>query len=239
MTPATPQGLVNRDQRLLQGQKARQRCNARTCHARIRQQAATQIIPDPKVLRYFEFGDRSFLFVCRVSGRTLMDAWVSLSAEWRRYYIGAIVQVCKEAAAWKGDALAGVDGQCIPERYLTKIGGVKDFSPESLQRICRGLGMDCANYVFYHADLGPGNIIVEDVPKLGTIGIIDWEVAGFFPWGWIRTKFRLCSGMDFEPEVTDHPDVADETCCWRREVQRLLGAHGLEDFSGEWMDWWW
>ncbi len=33
--------------------------------------------------------------------------------------------------------------------------------------------MDCSSFGFYHCDLGPGNIIVND-----RIGILDWETAG-------------------------------------------------------------
>ncbi|KAJ5535716.1 hypothetical protein N7513_008902 [Penicillium frequentans] len=39
----------------------------------------------------------------------------------------------------------------------------------------------------------PGNVIDMDVPETG---IIDWEITGFFPRGWIRTNFRMSSGID-------------------------------------------
>lgn len=45
------------------------------------------------------------------------------------------------------------------------------------------MGMACSKFVFYHADLGPGNIIVEDIPETGTIDVIDWELASYFPKG--------------------------------------------------------
>lgn len=41
------------------------------------------------------------------------------------------------------------------------------------------LGMDCSDLMLHHCDLGPQNIIVELTTK--TIGIIDWEMAGFVP----------------------------------------------------------
>jgi predicted unusual protein kinase regulating ubiquinone biosynthesis (AarF/ABC1/UbiB family) len=41
--------------------------------------------------------------------------------------------------------------------------------------------MDCLNFVFTHADLGPTNIIVEDELNLGKVEIIDFEIAGYFP----------------------------------------------------------
>jgi predicted unusual protein kinase regulating ubiquinone biosynthesis (AarF/ABC1/UbiB family) len=35
--------------------------------------------------------------------------------------------------------------------------------------------MDCSSFAFFHADLGPTNIIVEDNLMLGRVGIIDFE----------------------------------------------------------------
>jgi hypothetical protein len=40
--------------------------------------------------------------------------------------------------------------------------------------------MDCLNRVFNHADLGPTNIIVEDQPNSGKVGIIDFELPVTF-----------------------------------------------------------
>jgi thiamine kinase-like enzyme len=100
--------------------------------------------------------------------------------------VDAVVNICKEMAQWKGEHMKGVDGQNIPEDYLT---GNGDFG--DLERTCRALGMGCTQFVFYHADLGPTNIIVEDQPSSGRVALIDFEIAGFFPTGWIRTKFRV------------------------------------------------
>jgi hypothetical protein len=83
----------------------------------------------------------------------------------------------------------------------------------------------------YNTTKGPGNIIVEDVPKVGSVGIIDWEIAGYYPRGWIRTKFRICSGLDI-------PNPVKEQHWWRWEVQKSLGEHGFEDYSEKWGSWW-
>lgn len=39
------------------------------------------------------------------------------------------------------------------------------------------LGMDCSGFDFYHSDLGPGDIIMEDIPVTESVGIINWEVS--------------------------------------------------------------
>ncbi|KAJ5252554.1 hypothetical protein N7489_002964 [Penicillium chrysogenum] len=187
----------------------------------------------PSILHQAEDNSRSYLFLGRVPGRTLADAWPTLDETWKHYYVEAVVKVCETLEGWKGHALGGVDGKGIPEEYLVKLGaGTKDFRPEKLTEVCQLMGMDCSTFVFYHADLGPGNIIVEDVPKAGTVGIIDWEIAGYFPRGWIRTKFRISSGLDLP-----NPGV-NESYWWRSEVQKLLEKHGFEDHVAEWQSWW-
>lgn len=88
--------------------------------------------------------------------------------------------------------------------------------------------MDCSSFVFYHCDLGPGNILIG--PQ-GSIGIIDWETAGFVPREWIRTKFRISGGMDLP--------LADETARtdWRRRVSEKLESLGFQDVAGGWQSW--
>ncbi|KFX95689.1 hypothetical protein V490_03713 [Pseudogymnoascus sp. VKM F-3557] len=185
----------------------------------------------PKAL-YHAFGtDRSYLFLQRVPGRTVDAAWPSLNDYWRRHYVQAVADVCKEMAEWKSPKLGGVDGQSIPERYLLKPSAAEDFSSANLQSACEAMGMDCSQFVFSHADIGPTNIIVEDTPNSGKVGIIDFEIAGYFPRSWIRTKFRISGGMDLSTSASDEPHW------WRAEVQRALGADGFEDVVEAWEEW--
>jgi hypothetical protein len=77
--------------------------------------------------------------------------------------------------------------------------------------------------------MGPTNIIVEDKPNTGAIGVIDFEVAGYLPRDWVRTKFRLSPGMNLSDK--DNPT-------WlRSEVQKLLGKEGFKDFSSAYISW--
>ncbi|KAF2189929.1 hypothetical protein K469DRAFT_701210 [Zopfia rhizophila CBS 207.26] len=182
----------------------------------------------PRVIHHAFGKDRSYLFLQRLPGRTLDKAWPSLNEQWRLHYVNAVVNICKEMAEWKGHRFGGVDNQNIPEFYLQPP-GTDNFS--SLQATCEAIGMDCSSFVFYHADLGPTNIIVEDDPKSGRVGIIDFEISGYFPRGWIRTKFRLSPGMDLSASATSTPTW------WRSEVQKALGANGFEDYSKSYMEW--
>lgn len=185
----------------------------------------------PNILHQAEQDGRSYLFLSRVPGRILANAWPTLDEKWKRHYVNAVVKVCETLESWKGDRIAGVDGRSIPEQYLVKYGADYNYDTENLRQACESMGMDCSEFVFYHADLGPGNIIVEDIPETGSVGIIDWEIAGYFPRGWIRTKFLISSGLDL-------PSSVEDKHWWRWEVQEALGRRGFEDFSNEWESWW-
>jgi hypothetical protein len=215
-------------------------CKVKLCEAGITPEAITLAFvhnqrPDfeiPKVLHETEHNGRSYLFLSRVQGRTLGDAWPTLDEQWRHHYMNTIVDVCKFLGRRERDMLCGVDGKNALEPLLVKYGAEEDYSPGNLQKGCESMGMDCSKFVFYHADLGPGNIIVEDVPKTGSVGIIDWELAGYFPRGWIRTKFRISRGLNLPDSATDNPTE------WRAGVQELLGDHGFEHYTSQWVSWW-
>ncbi|KAJ5543198.1 hypothetical protein N7535_005627 [Penicillium sp. DV-2018c] len=170
----------------------------------------------PKVFHQTEDNDRSYLFLSRVPGRTLADAWPTLDGKWRDHYMNAVVRICEFLASREGDTLCGVDGKNVLEPWLIKYGLEKDYSPYNLQQGCEALG----------------NIIVEDIPTVGSVGIIDWEVAGFFPRGWVRTKFRISGGLNLPDSATDIPQE------WRSGVQKLLGAQGFEDYTSQFVSWW-
>ncbi|KAF1994038.1 hypothetical protein P154DRAFT_586953 [Amniculicola lignicola CBS 123094] len=135
-------------------------------------------------------------------------------------------------AEWKGDNFGGVDGGNIPERHLIKSGAHKDFSYKNLLAGCSALGMDCSAFVFAHLELGPANLIVEKKARLGTIGVIDFEVAGYVPREWIRTKFRISSVLNLSSSSTTDPYL------WRKQVQECLGKVGFPDVTISWCSWW-
>jgi predicted unusual protein kinase regulating ubiquinone biosynthesis (AarF/ABC1/UbiB family) len=89
--------------------------------------------------------------------------------------------------------------------------------------------MDCSDLVFYHADMGPTNIIVEDEPKTEALGVIDFEIAGYLPRDWVRTEFRVSSGMNLSD--------SDDPTWLRSEIQKLLGKEDFRDFASAYMSW--
>ncbi|KAK3333073.1 hypothetical protein B0T19DRAFT_417073 [Cercophora scortea] len=182
----------------------------------------------PRALHHAEFDGRYYLIVSRVSGRTLQDAWPSMNEPTRQHYVSLVAQICDTMATWKGNLIAGVDGRHLPERRWTSDCDVPyNFEPPYLVELLKSMGMDTsASPVFYHTDLGPGNILVE--PEKRSIAIIDWETAGYVTREWVRTKFLLSSGMDFATEDWS-PDPS-----WRFADAARLGEMGYADACEGW-----
>ncbi|KAH7302883.1 kinase-like domain-containing protein [Stachybotrys elegans] len=179
----------------------------------------------PKVLHYTEHDGRYYIILSRVPGQTLDSLWVNLSEPMRHHYAERVVDICKELAVPADrSSISGVDGNTLSERYLC--GRKVDCSPHNLRKACQELTMDCSALVFYHCDLGPSNILVD--PANGSIGIIDWETAGFVPVEWIMTKFRVSSGMNLS-----NGDELD----WRRRVINRMRELGFTDVVEHFVRW--
>ncbi len=172
----------------------------------------------PRVLYHGEWDGKYYQVLSRVPGMTLTEAWPAMDEELRQYYIGRVAEVCRELAEWKGEKVCGVDGRDLSEFYIAR--KEPELDPTGMRESCVAMGMDVGELVFYHCDLGPGNVIVDLETK--GMGIIDWEIAGYVPREWVRTKFHVSSGMDF-PNVKDEDARSD----WRRFVARKLDAMGF------------
>jgi thiamine kinase-like enzyme len=108
-------------------------------------------------------------------GATLSEAWPSMDESTKEYYVSRIAGIWKELSAWTGNGIHDVDGRNLSDLYLTPLHGVEDMSPRNLLGNCANLRMDCSLFVFYHCDLGPGNIIVN--PGRRSLAVVDWEMA--------------------------------------------------------------
>ncbi|AEO60408.1 hypothetical protein MYCTH_2120439 [Thermothelomyces thermophilus ATCC 42464] len=183
----------------------------------------------PNVIHHVQSKDRYFIIQSRIPGKTLAEAWPSMDESTKEYYVSRIAGICTELAAWTGDGIHGVDGRNLSDLYLTPLHGIEDMSPQNLLRNCANFGMDCSQFVFYHCDLGPGNIIID--PGERSFGVVDWEMAGFVPREWIRTKVRVSSGLDL------HGDDDESRQDWRRRLQGRLGQDGFPEIADRWMDW--
>ncbi|KAG8408401.1 hypothetical protein J3459_017812 [Metarhizium acridum] len=192
-------------------------------HERRREQDWSFSIPN--VIHHAEYDGRYYIFLGRVRGQTIDSIWETLDESKRQQYAERIGDACVEMAKYTGNGMmSGVDGNALAELYLRK--KASDCSPQNLQESCDDLKMDCSTLVFNHCDLGPTNVLVD--LDTGRISIIDWEIAGFVPVEWIRTKFRVSSGMNLSSG-----DEVD----WRRRVQDDLGKKGYTDVADGFMAW--
>lgn len=182
----------------------------------------------PEVYFHFEIGSQYFLVASRVPGQLLEEAWPNMNETLRKSYVRKVANVCNQLTSWKHDSICGVDGHQLLERYLVRgnSNAADALSPQQLLKNCTEMCMDVSEFVFYHCDLGPTNILVDI--STGSLSIIDWELAGYVPIEWVRTKFRLSAGMDFNYGTEESKKD------WRRRVAMQLGEMGYRDVVDAW-----
>lgn len=192
--------------------------------------------PIPRVLFHAEFGGRYYLVTSRVSGQTLETAWPTITESTKQFCVDRLVEICKELACYggKGTTICGIDGKYLNENWMSPPGRV-DQSPQAQLICCSEVGMDYSDLVLSHNDMGPYNVIVN-LARLDndSVGVIDWEMAGFVPRDWIRTKFRICHAMDLDFPGHDSERMS-ERLEWRRRVQLKLEQEGFQDVSQAYM----
>ncbi|OCL15274.1 hypothetical protein AOQ84DRAFT_384138 [Glonium stellatum] len=57
---------------------------------------------------------------------------------------------------------------------------------------------------------------VEDEPQTGQISLIDFELAGFFPKAWIRTKLKASWAFDLNESTNLDPKL------YRHQMEKML-----------------
>ena len=73
---------------------------------------------------------------------------------------------------------------------------------------------------FYHADLGPDNIVVSDNGHIKAI--LDWESAGFYPKFWIASKLVVSLAFNLNPTEETKKGA------WRELLGSMLKKQGYE-----------
>ncbi|KAF2249616.1 hypothetical protein BU26DRAFT_286842 [Trematosphaeria pertusa] len=219
----------------------------------------------PRVIHSFNTAENyAVLIMTRVAGRTLASMWKEMSEGAREACAKAVVAAIEEMMGWESDFLGGVNGKGIQEPFLVRGSSLgRDdsmYNPLAMHKFCEQVGMGMQPpFVFYHADLGPTNVLVLDgtdtasTPSSSTdssstntfnspkaaIGIIDFEVAGFLPKDWIMTKFCVTGGMDLSFEDDDKVEGQDPVW-WRMKVATgVRDKLGLRQVAHEWAKWKW
>jgi hypothetical protein len=174
----------------------------------------------PEVLYHGEWDGRYYIITSEVPGRSLQQAWWSMSEEEKEICVSSVTTICKDLATWHAPTISGVDGNPLDDPLLLSKHENPEFSCEAIRNHCIHLGMDCSTFVFYHCDLNPGNVIWDAMTK--SIGIIDWETAGFVPKEWIRTKMGKAGAM-----ILDHDDGDVDQWEWFHRLDQSMQDEGF------------
>ncbi|KAI9056181.1 hypothetical protein LZ554_001109 [Drepanopeziza brunnea f. sp. 'monogermtubi'] len=151
--------------------------------------------------------NRSFLILKRVEGQTLQEAWPQLSLLQKCGIAGQVATYCSTLSSTTSPLFESATHRGVLEPFLALDAEPdhpswkpRPLGPFSLAEFTSHLSRrsDAHRYDigtlfhFYHADLGPGNIMVRDGK---VVGILDWESAGFYPRYWIALKPKLSAGF--------------------------------------------
>ena len=194
-------------------------------------------IPVPEVVYSWVDHDwtRSFLILRRVGGQTLRNAWPQLSLPQKSQTASQIAKCCSKLAGITSSTFEGATHRGVLEPFLTMAAepshpswkprplgpfSVKDFN----SYLSRQLTIHCPDIRpslhFYHADLGPGNIMVSEEGNVE--GILDWESAGFYPRSWIASKPMLSAGFYLNSGEGTKREA------WRDLLGSMLKKEGFE-----------
>ncbi|KAJ0421477.1 kinase-like domain-containing protein [Aspergillus carlsbadensis] len=180
-------------------------------------------IPVPTVVDSWEEGGRALIFMKRVPGVPLIEAWPSLSTPEKEHIARQTADYLLQLRELQCDKMQALGGHPIYSNFLFKNKvknmerGLKDAVPQAARRRLRDRMPPAAPYTFTHNDLTNVNIMVQNA---SLAGIIDWEMAGFFPVWWEY----VCTSV---PDSEEH-----------KEWKTLLRSH-MPDHSAArefWLD---
>jgi hypothetical protein len=186
--------------------------------------------------------DRTFLITKRMSGTPLHLTWEQLSLSQMRKLAEEVTDAILKLAAITSPRFETISGKAVQESWLRqdapeshpswKPYPLGPFSLEEMREYLARISSMPApfideDFLFYHADLGPSNIMVAEDGTLS--GIIDWEQAAYFPKFWLATKtatgaFSLGRGLD-------------DPWLWGTCLARALHFRGYKRNLKEYYDW--
>ena len=187
----------------------------------------------PTVLFYMEEAGKTYLIEPYVHGTRLNEGWWTMSEEAKEHVVTRVGEICAELKTFQSSSLTNSD-----PNWMNPMVETLDKRPEVFQQQCQDLGMDCSVFVFSHNDLGPTNIIVDG----DRVIVIDWEMAGYVPLEWVRTKFNICGALEVE-RVTGRSEVLEvelpirieKNNEYRVRVEKRLGEMGFPEVTAAWI----
>lgn len=156
-----------------------------------------------------------------IEGQTLESVWPTLCVEGKRDICQQLREILDtmRKAEWPATLIGSCDGGPVLDArlYGVKIGGpfrneedlnkfildIHDMTPQPMRETLLKHQRKDHRIVFTHGDLHQDNIMVE----AGKItGLIDWELAGWYPEHWDYVKFCYSGGahrdwMDYAKDI--------------------------------------
>ena len=182
----------------------------------------------PTVLFHTEDAGKTYLIEPFIPGQRLNEAWWAMTEAEKQHVVTRVSQICADTSAFMSRSMTASDGNWMNPLQETR----DDRGIETIQRQCEALGMDCSVFVLAHNDLGPTNIIVDDGDR---VTVIDWEMAGYVPREWVRTKFAVCGVLGVErvhrEPGGEGPVRVERSGEYPVRVERRLGEMGFPEVT--------
>ncbi|KAK4034894.1 kinase-like domain-containing protein [Parachaetomium inaequale] len=174
-------------------------------------------IPVPRLLKLAEQDGQGTIFMEFIDGQPLDEAWPSCTAAQRSHIISQLRGFLAELRAITGEFIGSVDRSvCNDQVFANRASAYGPYADEAAFRVGIGQSLRACDAdptwtelvigfveamplhheeppVMTHGDLVPRNILVKDGH---VVGIVDWEMAGFYPPYWEYVKGHLLA--DFE-----------------------------------------
>ncbi len=173
----------------------------------------------PTVLFYTEESGKTYLVEPYITGKRLNEAWWDMTEKEKEHVVSRVSEICLELKAFQSNVMTGVD-----YNWMDPFPGQHDHNVQILQMHCEELGMDCSVFFLSHNDLGPTNIIVNG----DRIVVLDWELAGYCPLAWVRTKLAVCGALQVERVSSAGVERDGE---YRVRVEQKLGDLGFPEVT--------
>lgn len=179
--------------------------------------------------------NRTFLLMKRVNAPTLDKAWPSLSLDQKHQIATTIAHYLRDLATLQSPLFQSATGRGLLEPFLKvdaedshpswKPHLIGPFSLPTFRRYLKRISQLPVPRVgnafhFYHADLGPTNILVSDDGQVSAV--LDWESAGFYPRLWISLKPHISAGFYLDRSVTTNRSE------WVEILEDKLSALGFK-----------
>lgn len=178
-------------------------------------------IPVPRVLSAFVWGDSTYIVMEKVQGEELAKVWYRLSDQTIASLLDQLRQMLEELRALQPPtdfAVGSCTGGALQDfrqsrepppvrfgpfrtiqdfhRWLRdglEQGQAENLEQTDLDNVDEMIARQDGPWpppVFTHGDLNPSNILIRD-DKI--VGIIDWEMAGWYPHYWEYTSLKIGS----------------------------------------------